>query len=137
MVEDSWEELQKIPESFHARSEVLQLRLWVLMKKRDWAGALETANFLCALQPDMPVAHLDAAYCLHELDHTEEARERLLKGPNTLKEYPTFHYNLACYEACLGNLDQAREYLSKAIEMNPKYDCEAKKDPDLSLLFKV
>lgn len=134
MVEEAWDELQGIAPVHQLRPEVMQLRVWVLMKKRAWASALEIAEILCRQMPDMAVPYLDAAYCLHELQKTEDARKKLLNGPMELHEYPTYHYNLACYEASLGHVEVARHYLETAINMNPKYRYDAKSDPDLKCL---
>lgn len=136
MPDDTLAELSQLPEKDTHRPEVLQLRIWALMRKKRWDAALEYAHDLCAMAPDLPVPFLDAAYCLHELKRTGEARDYLQNGPKTLREYPTFHYNLACYEATLGHAESARAHLEIAIRMEPRYKEEALSDPDLSQLYR-
>jgi hypothetical protein len=135
MIEDSWAEAMDIAAPYQERPEVMQLKVWILMKKEDWKQALNAAEDLCHKMPHMAVPYLDAAYCLHELKKTAAARKKLLSGPSALQHYPTYHYNLACYEASLGYVDSARHYLETAILMNPKYSEEARRDPDLKCLW--
>ncbi|MFH1066371.1 MAG: hypothetical protein V1746_00465 [bacterium] len=134
MPNEALEELDSLPVSLQKRPETMHLRAWVLMKEKEWTRALEVAENLCKMFPYVPVPFLDAAYCLHELHKTNDAREKLLKGPPELNRYPTFHYNLACYEAKLGLVDSARGHLEKAILMDPHYRREALHDPDLKIL---
>lgn len=135
MVDEALAELNQLSEDDLSRPEVMQLRVWVLMRKKKWAEALDYAIALCQALPELPVPFLDAAYCLHELKRTAEARTCLENGPRTLREYPTFHYNLACYDATLGNTESARKHLLAAIDMEPRYEQEALGDPDLKPLY--
>ena len=77
---------------------------------------------------------LHSAFCLHELGQTEAARKVLLDGPATLHAEPVFHYNLACYECMLGNLELARVHLEKTFDLDKKFRDYAKTDPDLERL---
>lgn len=135
MPNEALEELEALSADLQKRPETMHLRAWVLMKQKEWLRALEVAENLCKMFPYVPVPFLDAAYCLHELHKTNDAREKLLKGPPELNRYPTYHYNLACYEAKLGLMDSARTHLEKAILMEPTYRKEAMSDPDLKLLW--
>jgi transcriptional regulator with GAF, ATPase, and Fis domain len=51
-----------------------------------------------------------------------------------LRERPLYHYTLACYEAQLGDLDEARRRLGRAIELRPDLAERATTDPDLAPL---
>ena len=62
---------------------------------------------------------------------TMEAKELLVGGPSTLQHEPTYHYNLGCYHAVLGNLDEAARHLETSFEMDKKFREIAKYDPDL------
>jgi len=72
---------------------------------------------------------------LHELKRTQDARQVLLDGPDCLKDIATYHYNLACYEAQLRNLNQSKRHLDRAIELDPDFDKNWKQDPDLRPLL--
>jgi tetratricopeptide (TPR) repeat protein len=113
---------------------VVELRTVVLMQAKRWKLALLASRSLCRVAPDKTSGFIHAAFCLHELGRTIEARDTLLAGPNLLHAEPTYHYNLACYECALGNLDLARLHLEKSIELDKKFKDFAKNDPDLSAL---
>ena len=135
MVEESLTELNRLTEDDASRPEAMQLRVWVLMRLKRWNEALDFATALCRALPELPVPFLDAAYCLHEMNRTQEAHSCLEKGPRSLREYPTYHYNLACYDATLGRTEDARKHLLAAINMEPRYEQEAMNDPDLKSLY--
>lgn len=134
MYADALEELQVLPERLRSLPPVVELQLLVHMQSKAWEPALEQAETLCRLRPEVPAAFIHAAFCLHELRRTAEAKQRLMEGPTALREDATFFYNLACYECCLGDLEAARQLLAKAVEMDKKYRAFAKTDPDLAAL---
>ena len=104
------------------------------MKRGDDATALQVLDVLRAMVPDDPVLFINSAYCMHALGRTGEAKELLLGGPASLRERPLFHYNLACYEAQLGDLPEARRRLTRAVELRPDLAERATTDPDLAPL---
>jgi hypothetical protein len=104
------------------------------MKRGNAAVALRVLEVLRELDPDDPVHFINSATCLHELGRTAEARELLLAGPPALRERPLVHYTLACYEAQLGDLDEARRRLGRAIELRPDLAERATTEADLAPL---
>ena len=127
-------ELEKLPLPDQLRPDVLEMRVLILMKQERWREALGASETLCAVMPEAPVGFIHAAYCLHELGKTRQAKELLLEGPASLVNDPTYHYNLACYECALGNLETARAYLDASLSMDGKLREFAKTDPDLKPL---
>ena len=115
-------------------SEVLELRVVVEMKLGRWKRALVASEKLCAVASDAAIGFIHAAFCLHELGRTREAREVLLEGPASLVNEATYHYNLACYECVLGNLETARAYLDASVSLDAKLKEFAQEDPDLEPL---
>jgi predicted Zn-dependent protease len=131
MYADALEELNELPQHIQGHPMVMEVRLIVLMQGRKWEEALKTGLKLTSAAPDKNIGYIHTAYCLHELGRTEEARELLLSGPKTLHKEPVFHYNLACYECVLGNLDLARVHLDRSVALDKKYREYAETDPDL------
>ncbi|MEA3207527.1 MAG: hypothetical protein QOE70_584 [Chthoniobacter sp.] len=134
MFEDAIAELDTLPEETATHAIVVELRTVILMQARRWKTALTVARVLCRTEPEKTSGFIHAAFCLHEIGRTAEAREVLLNGPSTLHTEPTFHYNLACYECALGNLDLARMHLEKSIQLDRKFRDFARHDPDLAPL---
>jgi len=134
MFDDALAELDSLPTTVAAHVVVVELRAMILMQARRWKPALEASRVLCVLRPDQTGGFIHAAFCLHEMGRTDEARQVLLGGPAALHAEPTFHYNLACYECVLGHLDLARMHLEKSIQLDKKYRDFARSDPDLAAL---
>ena len=95
---------------------------------------MATANELRDLNPKAVPAYIHGAFALHELGRTTEARDLLLQGPEELRKDPTFHYNIGCYEAVLGNRDAALQSLEQSFALDDTYRDFARKDPDLAVL---
>ena len=134
MFDDALAELDSLPPEMADHAGVTELRAVILMQARRWKPALVASRALCALQPNQTGGYIHAAFCLHEMGRTDEARDVLLGGPAALRTEPTYHYNLACYECVLGHLELARMHLDKSIELDKKYRDFAKSDPDLAPL---
>jgi predicted Zn-dependent protease len=134
MFDDALTELNSLPAELTSHVTVLELRTVVLMQAKRWKSALTASRALCRVAPENKNGFIHGAYCLHALGRTEEARDTLLSGPELLHAEPTFHYNLACYECTLGNLELARLHLEKSFELNKDFREYAKSDPDLAAL---
>ena len=104
------------------------------MQAKRWTEALSTAEELRRIHPDALPAYIHGAFALHELGRTTEARDLLLQGPEQLRKDPTFHYNVGCYEAVLGNREAALQSLEQSFALDDTYRDFARQDPDLALL---
>lgn len=134
MVEEALAELVPLERLIPNDPEFLDLRLHALMKAERWSDAVLVASDLLHRCKEALPAYIHGAYALHELGRTAEARELLLQGPLVLREDPTFHYNIGCYEAVLGNREAAIESLKQSFSLDKSF-CEfAKNDPDLAFI---
>ncbi len=114
--------------------DLVELRLHILMQAKRWSEALSAAEELLRLTPEALPGYIHGAFALHELGRTEEARNLLLKGPAELRKDPTFHYNIGCYEAVLGNREAALLSLERSFSLDDTYRDFARRDPDLMLV---
>ncbi|MGF1678236.1 MAG: tetratricopeptide repeat protein [Candidatus Methylacidiphilales bacterium] len=135
MMDESLEELSHLSPDKRADPHVLQLEAAIHIRAGHFDRGLETADKLCFIVPESPAGWLDRAFCLHELDRTLEAKACLLTGPASLRGHALYYYNLACYEAQLGNVEAARSYLEKAVLMEVRFQEASRRDPDLKPLF--
>lgn len=124
-------ELDSLEDEDQDREEVLQLRLFVLMRGRLWEHALGVCERMRQVFPEGSTGYIHGAFCLHELGRTAEAKHLLLSGPPDLAREATYFYNLGCYNAVLGNLEEAVASLRTSFEMDKKFREIAKYDPDL------
>ena len=134
MVEEALAELSSFSGPFAQDPDIVELRLHIQMQGERWNDALTSAEELLRITPDAVPAFIHGAFALHEMGRTSEARDLLLKGPPVLKNDPTFHYNIGCYEAVLGNKEAALQSLQLSFAIDETYRDFAKGDPDLKLL---
>ena len=134
MTRESIAELDAIQPRFQNRPEVLQLRLHHLMRQKKWTLALRISRKLCHAAPDAGAGFLHAGFCLHQLGKTAEARNLLITGPVALLKEPIYYYNMGCYEALLGNVNDAHANLQISFKMDSSFRDLAKRDPDLQAL---
>jgi tetratricopeptide (TPR) repeat protein len=85
--------------------------------------------------PDEDEFTVQQAFALHQLEKGEEAVEVLLAAPEWIRRTGILHYNLACYEARLGDLKTARQCINAAIQINAAMKKNARVDPDLQGLW--
>lgn len=134
MPAEALEELNTLPGDLVSHAEILQLKLVILMQLRSWDSACEICHALRNRFPQLTVGFIHGAFCLHEMGHTKEAKNLLLAGPPALLREATYHYNLGCYEAVLGNVEEALQYLRTSFAMDQNFRIIAQRDPDLKSL---
>lgn len=134
LFEEALNEMGGLPHGVRLRPELRAMESAILIRQKNWTRALDLAQRLCLELPDQPSPWLDTSYCLHEMGRTLEARDHLLLGPDCLQTLPVYFYNMACYEAQIGNVRQARKYLDQACEMDDDYIRIAASDPDLEAI---
>jgi tetratricopeptide (TPR) repeat protein len=128
------QELATLPLHTFASADVVEIRLLCDMGEHRWEEALKLSHELRRLHPEDPDGCLHEAYCLHELGRTQEALHLLKSGPTVLHQRALYYYNLACYNARLGELEAALQLLNHAFEMDQSLRRVAKKDSDLDAL---
>lgn len=131
MTEEALRELDGLAESEQNLDDVLSMRLFIMMRLQRWKEAVAASESLRKFCPDETDGYIHGAFCLHEMGRTAEARELLLESPNALQEDPAYHYNLGCYEAVLGNVQDAARHLKTSFRMDKNFRELAKDDPDL------
>jgi tetratricopeptide (TPR) repeat protein len=132
MQEAALAELDKLSQEDQQRIVTLQTRVAILLQLHRWKEGLRLSERICGVCPSDSFGFIHAAFCLHELGRTIDAKKMLLEGPPSLLDEPVYYYNLGCYDAVLGNLDQARAYLRASFRLNKAFREVAKKDPDLA-----
>lgn len=131
MLEDALAELDGIEPSMREGAPVIEMRLLILMRAKRWSEALPLGVQLSVAHPEATAGFVHAAFCLHELGRTLEAKKMLLSGPAAMQNEPTFFYNLACYEVALGDSTNALVNLERSFKIDKRYRQFAETDPDL------
>ena len=112
----------------------LAMRAAVFQELAEWAKAAEAATLLCERSPDDAGHWIQRAYTVRRARNIEAAREILLEAMQRHPEEAIIRFNLACYEAQLGRIEEARAFLAEACRLNPGCAELAKTDPDLEPL---
>ena len=116
-------------------SAVLRARIRVLLHLKRWKEASGLSVAGNEIFPDENEFVVQRAFALHQMKKGGEAVQVLLNAPEWIRRTGILHYNLACYEAQLGDVDTARQCIRAAIEINSSFQKNARKDPDLQRLW--
>ena len=113
---------------------VLVLTLAVHTERGDWASAAPLGARLCAREPEEAGHWIQWAYATRRHTGIWEARTILIQALGLHPREPMIHFNLACYQAQSGHLDDARAFLEAACGIDPRFRELARTDPDLAPL---
>jgi len=130
-------ELEFINPVLRSHPDVLSVRCDIYTTAMNWPAAVAVAWILVNLAPDKPIGWVRRSFALHWLNRTQQAFDLLLPAVEKFPDIPTIPYNLACYCAQLGRLEEARCWLERsyAIGNARELKSEARRDPDLAPLF--
>ncbi len=131
MYDDALSELEDIENTFEATPDCLQMRILLLIKRKEWKQAWDLSKELRKIDPQGCAGYIHGAYCLHELNRTDEALALLQEGPDSLQNEAIYFYNMGCYEAALGDVEDARKCLHRSFDLDKRLVAMARKDPDL------
>jgi tetratricopeptide (TPR) repeat protein len=135
MLDEALDELRLIPAPQQEESAVLLARIRLLLHKKEWRSAEVLSAQGSGLHPDEGEFTVQRAFALHQMDKDEKAEQVLLSAPDWIRRTGILHYNLACYEARLGDLSTARQCIDTAIQINAGIKKSARVDPDLQSLW--
>lgn len=134
-------ELDRISPQLRATPEVLSVRLSLAWTQKKWLEAESFARELVQLQPEVSSHWTSLAYAARRKPEgsIDEAKAILLKASELFPQESLICYNLSCYEAQLGSLATAQEWLEKAYVLGGKKEIQrmAAEDPDLEPLRKA
>ena len=137
------DELEQISAASRAHPDVLQLRWRIYANARKWDACLDIATALTTMTPERRFGWIHRAHALDKLGRTLEAKDLLLSVVNDFEANSTMPYHLAQYCARLGQIDQAKQWLGKALlaadglEAVNRLRKMALEDPDLEPLRRM
>ena len=109
------EELEKITPHLRAHPDVLEMRWHIYAKKEEWSACVGIADAIILIDPNQPEAWIHRSFALHELKRTQEAFDQLLPVADKFPKLWTIPYNLACYCAQLGRLEEGKAWFKQAM----------------------
>jgi len=130
------EELEHITSTKRSHPLVLGVRCKIYAKAKRWDACVDIAEAMVKLAPENSFGWIHRSFALHELKRTEEAFEKLLPAVDRFPNIWAIPYNLSCYCAQLGRLEDCQKWLKKAMVLDDRtVQREAIDDPDLKPLW--
>ena len=135
MPTEALDEFKAIVEAERGNPSVMLAEIRVLLHLKNWKQAERLSARGARMHPSEDEFTVQRVFALHQLEKGEEAFRVLLSAPEWIRRTGILHYNLACYEARLGDLRAARRCIDAAIEINSAIKKNARTDPDLAALW--
>lgn len=135
MPEEALAALGEISQEDNFDAPVMRARIRVLLHLGQWEEANLLAEQGSELHPEENEFVVQRAFALHQLNKGGEAVQVIEGAPAWIRRTGIIHYNLACYEAQLGDIGIARECIRAAIRINAAFQKSAQYDPDLQKLW--
>ena len=135
MAEEALGELEGVPLDEQNAPAVLLARVRALLHSKRWQAAESLSNAAALTHPEEGEFRVQRAFALHQMRREEQAVAVLQSAPEWIRRTGILHYNLACYEARLGDLSTARQCIDAAIQLNAAMKKNARVDPDLQALW--
>jgi Flp pilus assembly protein TadD len=112
------EELAHIRPEFLEHPGVLEVRWLVCSAGNSWEAGLAIAELQIQTDPDKSNGWVNRAYALRRIRHgsLQRAWDALRPAFEKFPKEPIIPYNLACYAAQFGRLDEAWDWLHRAME---------------------
>lgn len=129
------EELEQIEAEQRGHTEVLAVRVRIYQVLKKWELMQAVAKRLALIDPDNVQWTVSWAYATRRADSIDEARMILLNAVGRLPAAAVLHYNLACYECQLGDLEEAKSRLKRAFQLDSRYRLKALDEPDLEAVW--
>jgi tetratricopeptide (TPR) repeat protein len=135
MFEEAQAELEEIDPLCRLLPEILAARIPLYRALEKWDLMAIVAKKLTEWRPEEPVNFIDWAYAAMREESIRQAHAILTRAAALHPNDGTVQFNLACYEAQMGNLGRAKAHLERATEIEAKFRLMALEDPDLEPLW--
>ena len=128
---DAWDVLESIPAEQRALPEVLKIRVDACRFMKKWDIAAEVSRHLAQIEPEDPRHPVNLATAVREIEGEEAALNILEDVRGVFPNDADILYNLACYRAVLGRVEEAKTLLAEAFTHDASLRLAALDDPDL------
>ena len=137
MLAEANEEIENLSPDLKTSSPVLGVRLEIYRAAEKWPLMEVVARELWKRHSDEPVNWNDLAWAVRRADSIKSAHSILLDAVERFPSDAMTHFNLGCYACQLGDIEEAKERVGKAIELDAKFKLLALDDPDLEPLWET
>ncbi len=135
MFEEAQSELEEIDPFCQHLPEVLAARIPFYRALEKWDLMAIGAKKLTEWKPEEPGNFIDWAYAARRGESIHKAHGILSHAADVHPNHGLIQFNLACYEAQIGKLAQAKANLKRATQIDGRFRLMALDDPDLEPLW--
>jgi Flp pilus assembly protein TadD len=135
MLDDAALALEEIEAEDKTRTEVLGARIALYITAKKWHMAAAVASHLVKVEPENEAWWINLAYSLRRSEGIEQAEAILLRARVIHPKAAMIAFNLACYASVTGRLEEAKQRLRNAIELDKSVRILAFDDEDLRPLW--
>jgi lipopolysaccharide biosynthesis regulator YciM len=127
--------LEEIAPEDKNRTEVLGMRVQLYMAAKKWDMAAAVASHLVKVEPENEVWWISLAYSVRRVEGVEKAEAILLRAQSIHPKVAMIAFSLACYASVTGRMEEAKERLRHAIDLDKEFRRLALDDEDLKPLW--
>jgi Flp pilus assembly protein TadD len=135
MFDDAAMVLEEIAPEDKTRTEVLGARVVIYIAAKKWDMAAAVASHLVKVDPGAAGWWISLAYALRRTEGIEKAEAILLRAQAIHPNVAMIAFNLACYASVAGRMEEAKDRLRHAIELDKDARKLALEDEDLKPLW--
>jgi len=135
MFHEAASELATIGVSHRAAPESLALSIEIYCGLEEWELMRASAKRLGEVQPDNVQWIIAYAFACRRISSVATAKKILLQAIPQFPREPAIFFFLACYDCQLGRMESAKDYLDRAVQIDPTCISVALKNEDLQLLM--
>jgi Flp pilus assembly protein TadD len=118
MFDDAAQALEEIEPDDKTRKEVLAARVDLYMAAEKWDMAAAVASHLVKAQPENAGWWINLAYSIRRSESAVKAEAILLQAREIHPKNALIAFNVACYASVTGRLEEAKDRLRHAIELD-------------------
>jgi Flp pilus assembly protein TadD len=126
--------MRKRPEDRN-RNEVLGARVVLYMAAKKWDMVAAVASHLVKVDPQTPGWWISLAYAVRRTESVEKAEAILLRAQAIRPKVAMIAFTLACCASVTGRMEEAKERLRHAIDLDKDIRGLALDDEDLKPLW--
>ena len=135
MYDKSFLELEEIMGAERFSYEVLEAKYQACKGATKWEHAEAHSNLLRVYYPDRVEGWINQAECLCELHSPKKAVEALLPHQERFKESARYVFAIGCYYSLSDEVLLARDYVARAIKMDPSLKTEFAEGSEFDALW--
>jgi len=135
MYDESFLELEEIQGDEKWSFEVLESKYLTCKGAKKWEHAEAYSNGMRIHHPNRIDGWINQAECLCELHGAEKAVETLLLDKERFNESARYIFAIGCYYSLSNEVSLARDYVGRAIKMDPSLKTEFAEGSEFDALW--